>query len=65
MTDAPPQEERPNVRVGEHGQVVVDLKDDLSIEEEMERLEHILFIIKNSEDVEEAQERVNERYSDE
>jgi len=62
---APSQEERPNVRTGDDGGLIVDLKDDLSAEEKIKRLDKVVDIVEDSENLEEAQEIIDEEFSDE
>jgi DNA polymerase IIIc chi subunit len=65
MSEAPPQDERPNLRTDESGRVIVDLKDSLSKEEEMSRLDEIIEIVEEEEyELEKAQERIDERFKE-
>jgi len=63
MSTTPPMSERPNVRKNSNGKIVVDLKDSLSAEQELERLDKVMQIVKEADSLEQAKETVNEEFS--
>ena len=64
MSDAPPQDERPNLRRDEYGHLIIDLRDDLSPGAEIKRLNKITEIVEDSENLEEAQRKVDEEFKE-